>query len=415
MKYDVAIIGGGPAGMMAAGRAGELGARVILIEKNMSLGIKLLMTGSGRCNVTHYTEDSSDIVEKFGKNGKFLYSALNVYSVKDAMAFFEENGVPLKIEEGEKVYPRSDSACDILDALKKYMEASGVEIRAGSGVREMISEGKTIKKIILEDGDEVEAGNFIICTGGLSYPNTGSTGDGYEWAKKLGHTVTNLYPALSPIIVEDKIVEELEGLSLKNVEIGIYKNNRKIDSRRGEAIFTKNGLSGPIILDAAKDVGSQLPGVSIKIDFKPDLDFEMLDMLLQKDFYAKRNKLFKNSLDRMLPKKLIPVIVKLSGINSEKKVNAISKCERKIILHLVKEFALHVAGLHGFEKAVVTAGGIKLSEVDPKTMKSKLVNNLFFAGEVLDLDGKTGGYNLQMCWSTGRVAGESAGRQARRG
>lgn len=411
MKYDLAIIGGGPAGMMAAGRAGELGARVVLIEKNNNLGIKLLMTGNGRCNITNVTDDAKDIVSKFGKNGKFLYSALNIFSVQDTVAFFKSRGIEIEIEDQNRAYPASDKARDVLKALEGYMSDGGVAIRTGSGAKKLIASGKRIEKAVLENGDEIEADKFIICTGGLSYPNTGSTGEGFEWAKKLGHHVTELHPALTPVVVNESMAEELEGLSLRNVEIGLFKNTRKIDSRRGEAIFTKNGMSGPAIMGLSKKIGMELPDISIKIDFLPDIGFDKLDKDLQRDFYVKKKKLFRNALDNVLPKKLIPVVVRLSGIDPAKKVHNISKDERKAILHLIKEFTLTVKELVGFEKAVVTSGGIKLNEVDPKTLRSKIMDNLFFAGEILDLDGPTGGFNLQMCWSTGRVAGESAAKK----
>jgi len=411
MKYNVAIIGGGPAGMMAAGRAGELGARVILIEKNKELGIKLLMTGNGRCNIMNFTEDMKEIAGKFGKNGKFLFSALNIFSVQDTAEFFRSRGLPIKVEENNKAYPESGKAMDVLDVLVKYMTDGNVDVRTDSKVKDLSVSGNKIDKILLESGEEIEADEYIIATGGLSYPLSGSSGDGFTWAKKLGHNVTGLHPALAPIIVNESIVGELEGLSLKNVRISIYnQNGKKIESRRGDAIFTKNGMSGPAIIDLSKRIGEELPGVLIKIDLLPDLDFDKLDLAMQRDFYVKRNKLFRNSFDGLLPNKLIPVVIGLSGINPAKKVNSISKDERKKILHLVKEFALSVKELAGFEKAVVTSGGVKLSEVDPKTMRSKIIENLHFAGEILDLDGPTGGFNLQMCWSTGFVAGESAAK-----
>ncbi|MFA6096526.1 MAG: NAD(P)/FAD-dependent oxidoreductase [Candidatus Paceibacterota bacterium] len=411
MKYDIAIIGGGPAGMMAAGRAGELGARVVLVEKNVNLGTKLLMTGNGRCNITNLSDDPKGIAAKFGKNGRFLFSALNLFSAGDAVAFFRSRGLEIKVEEQNKAYPASDKAHDVLDALQGYMEDGGVEIRSGSNVADLEASSNAVEYIKLENGEKIEADKFIIATGGLSYPQSGSTGDGFNWAKKLGHSVSGLYPALTPIIIEEGAVADLEGLSLRNADISIYKNSKKIDSRRGEAIFTKNGMSGPAIIDLSKRIGKELPGVILKIDLKPELDFDKLDKLMQQDFYVKKNKLFRNSFDRMLPKKMIPVVIRLSGIDPVKKVNSISKDERKKILHLIKEFTLTVKSLAGFEKAVVTSGGVKLREIDPRTMRSKIMSNLFFAGEILDLDGPTGGFNLQMCWSTGRVAGENAAKK----
>lgn len=409
MKYNVIVIGGGPAGMMSAGRAAELGAKVLLLEKNNQLGIKLLSTGKGRCNITNNTDEIKKMVDRYGKNGKFLFSAFNKFKVEDTVNFFEERGVKTKVERGERIFPESDEARDVQRALVKYLRQGEVEIMTGIQIKNVLVEKKAIKKVILKDGQELEAENYIICTGGKSYPLTGSTGDGYKWLEKMGHTIVTPRPALTPIIIKERFVKELEGLSLKNVEIGILKNNKKIDSRFGEALFTGNGLSGPIILDMSRKIGEEMSGnLILKIDFKPALDFVKLDERVQRDFQENSNKLFKNSLNELLPQKLIPVIIRLSEINPDKKVNSITKEERKKLLHLLKEFELTVKDLIGFEKAIVTAGGVELSEVDPKTMQSKIISNLYLAGEILDVDGPTGGYNLQVCWSTGFVAGENS-------
>jgi hypothetical protein len=275
----------------------------------------------------------------------------------------------------------------------------------------MIKKQNRIEKIILVNGEEIIADNFIICTGGKAHPITGCTGDGYRWAKKIGHTITNLSPSLVPIIMKEKYIKDFEGLSLKNVEINIYKDGKKINSRFGEAIFTANGMSGPIILDMSKEIGEQLPGdIRMKIDFKPALDFVKLDKRIQRDFEKSPKKLFKNSLNELLPKKLIPVIIRLSEIDPNKKVNSITKEERRTLLHLLKEFNLEIKELEGFKRAIITTGGINLDEIDQKTMKSKLIDNVYFAGEILNLDGPTGGYNLQLCWTTGYIAGENAGK-----
>lgn len=408
MKYDIAIIGGGSAGMMAAGRAGELGARVILLEKNKDLGIKLLITSKGRCNITNNSVDTRDLVDKFGVNGKFLFSALHKFGVQDVIDFFENRGVKTKVERGNRVFPVSDKSRDVLNALKKYLKDSDVKIQNNSAVKEVIKKQNKIEKIILASGEEVLADKFIICTGGKSYPLTGSTGDAYDWLEKIGHNISPLYPVLTPIIVKEKVVKELEGLSLKNVEISLFKKGKKIDSKFGEAIFTADGVSGPIILDMSKTVAKELSAeLELKIDFKPALDYKKLDTRIQRDFQENNNKLFRNSLDQLLPQKLIPVIIRLSKIDKDKRVNLITKEERKVLLHLLKEFSLTVKGLAGYEKAIVTAGGVDLKEVDPQTMKSKIIDNLYFAGEILDLDGPTGGYNLQVCWSTGFSAGDN--------
>jgi len=408
MKYNAAIIGGGPAGIMAAGRAGELGARVVLIEKNKNLGTKLLITGKGRCNITNLKDKPRDFINKFGKNGEFLFSAFSRFGNKETINFFEKLGVKTKVERGGRVLPVSDKSQDVTEALIDYLRRGKVKIELNSEVKKLVKKNNRIEKIILADNEEITADKFIVTTGGKSYSKTGSTGDGYKWAKELGHTITGLSPALTPVIVKEKVVKELEGLSLKNVEIGVFKDNKKIASRFGEAMFTADGMSGPIILDMAKTIGKELPGnVKIKLDFKPALDFSKLDQRIQRDFQRDSKKMFKNSLDELLPRKLIPVIVKLSKIEPKKKSNFITKEERKRLSHLLKEFTLEIKGVGGYDKAIITAGGIKLSEIDQKTMRSNLIDNLYFAGEILDLDGPTGGYNLQVCWTTGYVAGES--------
>jgi len=411
MKYDVAVIGGGPAGMIAAGRAGELGSHVVLIEKNKTLGTKLLIAGKGRCNITNKVDGLKEIINRFGKNGKFLFSPFSKFGVNEVINFFENNGLKTKVERGGRVFPVSDKSQDVLDVLINYLEKTDVDIRTNSKVRKIIKKGDRIEKIILANNKEIMADNFIICTGGKSYPKTGSTGDGYRWVEKLGHTITNLSPSLVPIIVEEKYIRELEGLSLKNVEISIFKGGKKINSRFGEAIFTAKGMSGPIILDMSKEIGKELPGnLRMQIDFKPALDFVKLDKRIQRDFQKNPNKLFRNSLDELLPQKLIPIIIKLSKIDPSKKANSITKEERRKLLHLLKEFTLEIKELEGFKKAIITTGGINLNEVDQKTMKSKLIDNLYFAGEILNLDGPSGGYNLQVCWTTGYIAGENAGQ-----
>ncbi len=409
--YDVAVIGGGPAGMMAAGRAGEVGAKTVLIEKNEELGRKLLITGKGRCNITNKKDGLREMTERFGKNGKFLFSSFYKFGPDDIIIFFESRGVKTKIERGGRVFPVSDRAKDILEALKGYLKETGVEVKNKAKAREIIKKGGHLDGIVLADGRRIIAKSFIICPGGKTYPSTGSTGDGYKWAKKMGHAITKLFPVLVPIIVKEKIVQKLEGLSLKNVEITVYKNGEKIDSGFGEALFTANGLSGPVILDLSRKIGQELSeNLRIQIDFKPALDSAVLDKRVQRDFRKENNKMFKNCLNRLLPQKLISVIVELSGIKAEKRVNLVTREERKKLIRLLKNFVLEIKGFGGYDQAVITSGGVSLEEIDPRTMKSKLVDNLYFAGEILDVDGPTGGYNLQVCWSTGYMAGDSAGR-----
>ncbi len=419
-KYNLAVIGGGPAGMIAAGHAGEFGSHVVLLEKNDRLGVKLLMTGKGRCNITNSEEDIKKFIDVYGKNGRFLHSALNKFSNKDVIDFFEKHGVKTKAERGNRVFPVSDMSKDVLDCLKRYLSDNDVEIKLSSPIVEIVTNTKTasddkmtISKIILKNGEEICADNFIIATGGKSYPRTGSNGNGYEWLKQLGHTVVEPKPALTPILIKEKFIKRLEGLSLKNVEISLWDDTHKIDSRFGEALFTGDGLSGPIILDLSRTIGGDSNPPSppygrlwwAKIDLKPALDYPTLDKRIQRDFDEQKNKQFKNSLDKLLPQTLIPVIIELSGIEPEKQVNEVTKIERKKLIKLLKEFELTVDGLVGFEKAIITSGGVNLKEVDSKTMQSKIVDNLYFAGEILDVDGPTGGYNLQVAWSTGYLAG----------
>lgn len=394
--------------MMAAGRAGELGKKVLILEKNRETGVKLLITGKDRCNITNGRDEIQEIIEKFGKNGRFLNSALYNFGPEEVVNFFESRGLKTKVERGGRVFPVSDKSLDVRETLLEYLKESKVEARKNATVTEIITKNNKITEVILKSGESVSADKYILSTGGKSYPVTGSTGDGYNWLEKLGHTLIKPIPSLMPIMIEERYIKRLEGLSLKNVEISVYQNNKKIDSRFGEAIVTRDGLSGPIVIDMSKNIGRALENgkVEIKIDFKPSLDFHKLDQRIQRDFQEGINKSFKNILDRLMPKKMIPLIIRLSEIDPEKKVNVISKEERKKLIHLLKELTFKVSGTKGFNRAIVTSGGVKLSEVDSKTMQSKIIDNLFFAGEVLDLDGPTGGYNLQACWSTGRAAGE---------
>lgn len=407
-KYDVAVVGGGPAGMMAAGRAAENGARVVLLEKNDRLGVKLLITGKGRCNITNTEPLLQSWIEKFGKNGKFLYKAFNNFSNIDILDFFNKRGIETKTERGGRIFPKSDKSMDVLKALTDYLDLGQVEVRCNSMVEKIVKKDNKIEHLILSDGEKIEAKNYVLSTGGRSYPITGSSGDGYRWLKNINHTIVKPVPALVPVIFKEKWVKKIEGLSLKNVEISLFQKNKKYDSRFGEALFTANGMSGPIILEMSKKIGEFVEsGCQLRIDFKPKLDYQELDLRIQKDFQEQNNKIFKNSLDRLLPKKIIPIIIELSLIHEEKKVNLITKEERRKILHLLKELTFTVEKLDGFNKAIITSGGVELSLIDPNTMRSNIVDNLFICGELLDLDGPTGGYNLQVCWSTGYLVGDS--------
>ena len=408
MLYDLIVIGGGAAGMMAAGRAAEKGARVLLLEKNNRLGVKLSITGKGRCNITQAEFDNRKFIKELGANGKFLFSALHKFSARDAMDFFESRGTELKIERGARVFPKSDQSENILEILVKYCRDNSVKILTRATVKEIIAKNKKIEKVILADGQELLAEKYAICAGGKAYPGTGSTGEAYEWLAKMGHKIIEPMPGLAPIIMQEKWIKELEGASLKNVKITVFQNNKKRDERFGEALFTDDGMSGPIILDMSKKIGKllKIKEVEISIDFKPALDFEVLDKRIQQDFMMFKNKMFKNGLGLLLPKKLIATFIKLSGIDENKKVNSITKQERKKLISLLKEFRLNVKKVDGFDKAIVTVGGADLKEIDPKTMRSKIIANLYLAGEILDLDGPTGGFNLQIAWSTGYALGD---------
>lgn len=395
--------------MMAAGRAGEKGGRVLLLEKNRSLGVKLLITGHGRCNITNKIDSAREMAEKFGPNGKFLISAFTRFGVRETIAFFENRGVLTKIEKNNRVITKSDRADDVLAALVAFMEKNRVEVRLNAEVRSIEKSGDRVEKLTLATGEEVFASKFVITTGGKSYPATGSTGDGFEWAKALGHNVVRPAPSLTPVILRDDFVKELEGLSLRDVRITAFKDKKKFASSAGEALFTARGMSGPLIINMSKAIRAELSGeVTLKIDLLPDEDLAVLDGKLMAEFQGAANALVKTCLDRFLPNKLVAVVLKIAGIDPEKKAGRVTKEERKALLRLMKEFEVSVAGLHGFEKAVITSGGVELKEVDSRTMRSKLLENLYFAGEVLDLDGPTGGYNLQVCWSTGYLAGEAA-------
>ncbi len=406
MNYDVAVIGGGPAGMMAAGRAGELGAGVVLLEKNSRLGVKLLITGNGRCNLSNKISDQKVLIDKYGKNGKFLYPAFNNFGVPETIDFFHSRGLKIKTEKSNRVFPLSDKSSDVLAVLSDYLKKGNVQVRTNAKVKNFIVKNKKIQKIILEDNNEIVAKNYIISTGGKSYPQTGSTGDGYKWLIKMGHTVNNLHPALAPVILAENFIKDLEGLSLTDKQIDLYKNNKKINSCAGDFIFTSFGLSGPAILNLSDKIAQSLPeSLILKIDLLPELSKDSLDKKLQFEFNG--NKTLKNILQKFLPKRLIPVLIDLAQIDAGKKANLIAKAERRALINLIKDFTLQIKDLAGYDKAMLTGGGVSLSEIDPRTMKSKLVGNLYLAGELLDLHGPTGGFNLQICWSTGYLAGNN--------
>ncbi|MDF2843260.1 MAG: hypothetical protein K0R00_1686 [Herbinix sp.] len=404
------VIGGGAAGMLAAIFAARNGHKVVLFEKNDRLGKKLFITGKGRCNITNAC-DRDEFFEQIISNPKFFFRAYHSFSNFDTMDFFEQLGLPLKTERGNRVFPLSDKSSDVIAVLRRELERQGVEIKYQTEVSEVVTREGSFYGIKLKGKKEVlTADAIIITTGGLSYPLTGSTGDGFEFAKSMGHTLTQLSPSLVPIHVKESFVKELMGLSLKNVEVTVTAGQKVVFKEFGELLFTHFGVSGPIILSASSYILPYLnkqESLQISIDLKPALTAEQLDIRILRDFEEFKNKQFKNSLDQLLPNKLIDVIIRLSCIDSEKKVNSITKEERLALVNLLKNLKLQITRLSDYSQAVVTKGGIQVKEVNPSTMESKIIPNVYFAGEVLDLDALTGGFNLQIAWSTAYLAGNS--------
>lgn len=406
----IIVVGGGAAGMMAAVTAARKGKNVLLLEKNEKLGKKLFITGKGRCNITN----AADIEELFSavvSNPKFLYSSFYSLTNDQVIEFFEELGVKTKVERGGRVFPESDHSSDVIRALEQELKRLGAEIRLRTEVKEILAEGGRAKGVRLSSGEKLNADAVIIATGGISYPSTGSTGDGYRFARECGHKVTELSPALVPMEVEEWYAKELMGLSLRNIEIKITDGKKKLYEEFGEMLFTHYGVTGPVILSASSIVGKKLKEhpLTLHIDLKPALTEEQLDKRVLREFEANHNRQFKNAVDSLFPAKLKPVIVELSGIPEEKKVNEVTKEERLRFVRMIKDFSMTLTAMRGYNEAIITKGGVSVKEIDPGTMESRLVNRLYFAGEVLDLDAVTGGYNLQIAWSTGYLAGMNAG------
>lgn len=406
----VLIIGGGAAGMMAAISAAESGKSVELFEKNEKLGKKLFITGKGRCNITN-AADLEDFFPAVTSNPKFLYSAFYSFTNEQVIALFERLGVRTKVERGGRVFPVSDHSSDVIQALRGEMDRLGVNVHLRAEVKNLIIDERAAKGVTLSDGRKVYGDAVIVATGGISYPSTGSTGDGYRFAGKCGHKVTELSPSLVPMEVKEWYAGELMGLSLRNIEIRITDGKKKMYQEFGEMLFTHYGVTGPVILSASSIVGNRLKDkeLTLHIDLKPALTEEQLDKRVLREFEANHNRQFKNAVDSLFPAKLRPVMVELSGIPEEKKVHEITKEERLRFVRLIKDFTMTLTGLRGFNEAIITKGGVSVKEIDPGTMESKLVKGLYFAGEVLDLDAVTGGYNLQIAWSTGYLAGMNAG------
>ncbi len=401
----VIIIGGGPAGMLASIISARAGHCVSLYEKNEKCGKKLYITGKGRCNVTN-ASDIDILFDNVVSNRKFMYSSFYSFTNHNLMNFFEELGLKLKVERGNRVFPQSDKSSDVIHALVTEMERLHVDIHYHSNVEGLLISDDTVKGITLNK-ESIYGDSVIVATGGLSYPVTGSTGDGYEFARRAGHTVTRCLPSLVPFNIKEGFIKNLQGLSLKNVKLTLMADKKRLYEDMGEMLFTHFGISGPLVLSASSYLAAykKKEQFRVSIDLKPALSLEQLDQRLLRDFEKNINKKFCNSLDELLPKKLIPVMISLSGIPEEKRVNLITKEERMTLAKLLKDFSLTVASLRGYNEAVITKGGIQVSEIDPSTMESKKISNLYFIGEVLDLDALTGGYNLQIAWSTAYMAG----------
>lgn len=403
----VIVVGGGAAGMMACHAAAMCGHQVTLLEKNEKLGKKIYITGKGRCNLTN-ASDMEALFANVMSNRKFFYSAFYTFDNNQVIDLFEMNGMATKTERGNRVFPVSDHSSDVISTMAKVLKNDNVEVKLNTTVQSLIiKENKACGVIV--NGKEISADNVILCTGGLSYPSTGSTGDGYKFAKKAGHRIIDCTPSLVPFNIREEWVKDLQGLSLKNSAVTIYDEKKKLYSDFGEMLFTHFGVSGPMILSASGNIKAAEFAKPLKlvIDLKPAMTEDQLDKRILRDFDENKNKQFRNSVSKLLPSKLIPIIIDLSGIDPDKKVNEISKEERRHFVHLLKNLTMTINGLRGWNEAIITKGGINVKDVNPSTMESKLVSNLFFAGEVLDLDAMTGGYNLQIAWSTGYLAGLS--------
>ena len=403
----VIVVGGGAAGMFAAIFAAYNGNEVHIYEKNEKLGKKLYITGKGRCNITN-ASDMDTLFASVVTNSKFLYSSFYGYTNQDVIDFFERIGVATKIERGNRVFPVSDHSSDVIAGLTRELHQLGVEIHLHTSVKKIVGKER-FEHIELYDGSKVEGDACIVATGGFSYQTTGSTGDGYRFAKEMGHEVTEIMPSLVPLEIKEWYAKELQGLSLRNVQATVMDGKKKLYDDFGEMLFTHYGVSGPLMLSASSYIGKKLQEKELRlvIDLKPALSVEQLDQRVLRDFDENMNKQFKNAIGKLFPAKLIPIMLELSGIDPDKKVNLISKEERQHFVWLMKNFAMTIKGLRDFNEAIITKGGVKVKEINPSTMESKLVQGLYFVGEVLDLDALTGGFNLQIAWSTAYACGNS--------
>lgn len=413
--WDVVVIGGGPAGMMAAGKAGASGARVLLLEKNASLGKKLLITGGGRCNVTNAETDTRKLLEKFGDNGKFLFSAFSQFGVTETLEFFNSRGMATKVENELRVFPVSNKAQSVWNVLNDYLREGKVAIKTHTAVENFVMAPSGSISAVRIMGDEIKAKSFIIATGGKSHPETGSTGDGFGWLKTLGHTVIDTAPSLVPVKLSDPWIKNLSGISLPMVKFSLMQNDIKQSTHKGKLLFTHVGVSGPGILNISNEIRELLEygTVTIIADLLPTLDHKQIDTMILEAFKGEINKKFKNislagQASELLPDKLTQTLGTLAGIDSETPCHSIARESRLKLVQLIKTLPLHVSGLLGLEKSVVTSGGIALEEIDFKTMRSRKISNLYVTGDILNIARPTGGYSLQLCWTTGFVAGKNA-------
>ncbi len=408
-NYDLIVVGGGPGGIFAAGFAAQQGRKVLLLEKNRRCGAKVLLTGKGRCNITHAEEDPRRFIDVFGRNGKAFLSALYAFGVDSVVDFFEQRGLKLKVERGGRIFPEQGDAASVQKVLDSFLKDSGAELLSSCRVEKFNMHGAKICSVLTSKG-EFFADNYIVATGGLSYPETGCTGDGYSWAEQTGHRVVPPQPALVPILLAIDWTAQVTNFNLKNVRIKAVQQGKAFAERFGEAFFTRDGIGGPIILDMSAAVREALKKdkVSLLLDLKPAVDDLTFDRRLQRKLKTQQNRNFSKALDGLLPKVLIPIFLRLSLIDPQKKCHSVTREERQRLLGLFKQLDLPVHAVGDFKKAIVTSGGVSLNDINMRSLRSKKIANLYFAGEVIDLDGPTGGYNLQVCWSTGYLAGISA-------
>lgn len=419
--YDVCIIGGGPAGLMAACSAAQVGTKVLVLEKNDELGKKLLISGGGRCNLTNVNPNHREFVSKFGKKGDFLYSPLSIFGVPETIKFFNDLGLKTKVEPGFRVFPESDNSADVLDILVTQAKKLGVEFKLGATVIKINKLKNKITSVTLENKEEIKSNKFILTTGGMSHPETGSTGDGFKWLKEIGHKVAKPNPSLVPIKISNSWISELAGITLDNVGISVWQESRsdlksekrsdldyqKAFNKKGRVLFTHNGLSGPTILNMSKDIGDLLEygETLISLDFFPGVGLDQMHEMMLQIFEKNKNKKIKNLVFQEVPGKIFALILKQLEIDPEWEINEVRREERLALVEKFKKFEMMVSGLLGFDKAIISSGGLDLNEVDFKTMGSKLYSNLYFAGDILDFDRPSGGFSLQLCWTTGFIAG----------